>query len=127
MRPHSCPKDERLRVRSGCDKPTEVGVWDHLCHVCFGQSKECPECEGVGRVAYNRCMNVEMTRQGRHLFKLYRVFKEHHVLPELGGLTDQDAKFINAVEHCDFISGLLNEEKERQAKSLKNLEKKSGK
>lgn len=65
-----------------------------------------------------------MSNKGRHLFKLYRVFKEHHILPELGGLVDQDAKFINAVEYCDYVSGLLHEEKERQAKSLKNLESK---
>lgn len=87
-----------------------------VCPKCLGEG--CEDCHR-GMVAPTRCPTVE--GKPTKLFKAYREFKRLDVLPILGGWYDQSAKFVKAVEFCDFVCAQYDRLREEKIAKLKKM------
>ena len=82
------------------DKPTPLEPLAIECAVCGGVG--CDDCSG-GQKLYTSCPKDVLTQEVVRVGNLSDFF-DSGVLPEAGGLNDQDAKFVS------YMSALKNNE-----------------
>lgn len=70
------------------------------CVRCGGADRNCKLCKGSGQEKFYRCPVKRLTPDIIHFFRFYRFYKQGF-LPVEGGLLDQSATFIQAVEIID--------------------------
>lgn len=123
-----CERDANLRVEFGCDAPAPTPVVTLACGVCGGRSPDCGTCGGSNKVGFFRCPRsvVETERPDVGImFRLFRQYREHGVLPAAGGLADQT---LNVLTSFEVVEGELNrienerresEEREQRAEAAR--------
>jgi len=96
-----CPDSER--ADRACPGGGEVPIaWGLNCTRAKVDLYACPRMYRDGNP-----WAVEMVRLARH-------YRDHHVLPEPGGLRQQDARTLEAIEACESFMGALASMERRQ-------------
>lgn len=106
----------------------ESNSWQEPCIKCLGDG-----CKRCGERGYKerRVKPLEIvTEKGFSLFKAYKWCKNYNIFPISGGLINQSAKFVRAVEICDIIAvkyeKIKNGYKEMQAKQAEQFQRMLG-
>ena len=87
-----------------------------MCFKCLGEG--CEQCEN-GLIA--REGMPEMNNHGLNLFHSYKWLKNHNTFPIRGGVLNQSAKFIHAVEWCDLVSSKYHKAEQQNENEKRRL------
>lgn len=71
-----------------------------LCPTCLGDG--CQECK-KGFIRQERRPGALIGPEGSDLFQAYKWLKNYGTMPVPGGLMEQAAAFVDAVEWCDSV------------------------
>ncbi len=78
-----------------------------LCSDCMGAGCEkCQDGEVLGSGV------SDLTTDAAALFQSYRWLHDFHILPRVGGMVDQAARFIAAVDFIDLAHSKMRDKKE---------------
>lgn len=72
-----------------------------LCLECLGDG--CRKCGDRGHISKKTKPLEDVTNAGFDLYHTYRWLKNYNILPVEGGLINQTAKFVQAVEFMDIV------------------------
>lgn len=102
--------------------------WDALCGACLGDG--CGECK-KGFIKQTARPYSLITEEGADLFRAYAWFKNYGTMPAAGGLAQQSAAFVDAVEFCDSVHAAYARARDKRnedvSKLQANLQKMMGK
>ncbi len=102
--------------------------WDLLCPECLGD--DCGGCK-KGFLKQEQRPGTLVGPEGESLFQAYKWLRNYGILPAPGGLQDQPAVFLDAVEWCDSVHSAFARARERRnaevAKVSASLQKMIGK
>ena len=92
----------------------------------MGRSGECEVCEGEGFIQMDRCPTHTINsipRNTREVFRAYRLFKDHGILPVLGGFYDQSAGFLASLELCEAAGRRIIERDNEHVEALGKIKR----
>ena len=92
-----CTANPKLKIENGCDEDAPIPVFEMDCIRCKGTDEECPVCKGSNKEQFYRCPYRYLTFDTVRFLRFYRFFKQG-LLPVQGGVLDQSATFLRAVE-----------------------------
>lgn len=104
-----CRTSPESRRAWGCDEPAPVPQMRLQCYECEGRAADCDECNGTGVVELYRCPNTYVGPIHRDACRA-AVHIENGLVPGAGGLFDQPATFVDAVE---LVRAEMHEYEER--------------
>ena len=132
---------KHARIAWGCDAPAAGPVFEVTCSACSGagyaegSDGACAACNGSGLFKFDRCPSAALGETPLwerasldHLLRSYLQFDSRHVMPEVGGYSDQSAYWCTAVDLIDSERGrldaLLEDKQERERKAAESRAKK---
>lgn len=116
---HACSVCRELpekRIDWGCEDPSDNEQLWIPCMRCGGDDAKCKLCAGVGWEAIRRCPWALLMPWSAELGMLHHYWPT--ALPLPGGLLDQPAQYIVAMQLLDYAKNLMERllHEEREAK-----------
>jgi len=84
----------------------------------------CGECHGAKEIPQARCPNAvlrDIAPWTQDAFRAYTTFKNHQILPVLGGSYEQTSYFMGVLQFCEGISAALEHRREEHNEQVKSM------
>lgn len=113
----ACPESPEEREAWGCDERAE----DPIVAECTCESG-CGLCQGERVIRFHRCPSHRLTPKIAEAVFAWRRLRKHRTWPDAGGVGDQSAWFVDAVDILDAeLARAEKREREKAERKAKRL------